>query len=70
MTMVQDNLKLLDDGGEIDTQILRKEVGSLFPHCESHVRKSAMWLIGSCALTLACRPSVSKKTKQNINHPW
>jgi hypothetical protein len=68
--MVRDNPKILDDGGDRDTQNLKEGVGDLIPTCEISSLldgKLARWSTASCALALACRPSVSNlknKTKK------
>jgi hypothetical protein len=61
--MIRDDPKLPDDG---------EEVGNLIPGCEISSLldgKFAKWSTASCALALACRPSVSQKLKiiYNIN---
>jgi hypothetical protein len=46
---------------------LKEEVGGSIPNCEIsslHDGKLSKWLIASCALTLACRSSISKKKKK------
>jgi hypothetical protein len=46
---------------------LKEEVGNSIPGCEISSlpdRKLARWSITSCALALACRPSVSKKKQK------
>ena len=61
---VQDDLKLVDDGGEIPN--LKEEVGGSSPDYEIsslHDGKLARWSTASCALELACRPSVPKNYK-------
>jgi hypothetical protein len=49
-----------------DTQIQRKVIGSSIIGCEISSqldKKITTWSIASCALSLACRPSVSKINK-------
>jgi hypothetical protein len=54
---------------------LKEEVGGSIPDCEISSLldiKLIRWSIASCALTLACRPSISKiyKIKNKIKFPW
>jgi hypothetical protein len=49
---------------------LKEEVGNSIPGCEISSLldgKLARWSTASCALALACRPSVSKKEKEKKN---
>jgi hypothetical protein len=63
--VVRDNPKLLDDCGEILKS--QEEVGDSTPSCEISSlldKKLARWSTASCALALACWPSISKKEKE------
>ena len=45
---------------------LKEEVGSSFPGCETSsllAKIFARWSTASCALTLTCQPSVSKRKR-------
>ena len=70
-TMVQDDPKVLDDGGEIPkSQGRGQEVGGAIPGCEISSlldKKFARWLTASCALALACWPFVSQKKRRKNN---
>ena len=68
---VQDDLKLLDDGGEIlKPQGRGWQFNSGYQISYLLDIKLVMWSIASCALALAYRPFVSNKVTKNkvLNH--
>jgi hypothetical protein len=66
--LVRDDLKLLDDGGEI-SKSQGREVGGSIPSCEISSLLDMIilvkWSTTLCALALACRPSLSKEKERD-----
>ena len=52
---------------------LKEEIGGSIPGCEISFlldKNLVKWLTTSCALALACPPSVSKKQKTRYSNAW